>query len=58
MAGFFSKLLEAMSPMMEFEVKLPEDKFMFCPNCANKIKLDDLTKFCEVCGLYVEDLKN
>ncbi|NHJ39533.1 MAG: hypothetical protein FK731_05820 [Asgard group archaeon] len=58
MAGFFSKLLEAMSPMMEFEVKLPEDRFMYCPNCANKIKLDDITKFCEVCGLYVEDLKN
>ncbi|MHA1212870.1 MAG: PadR family transcriptional regulator [Candidatus Heimdallarchaeota archaeon] len=58
MSGFFSKLLEAMSPLMEFEIKLPEDKFMYCPNCANKIKLDDMTKFCEVCGLYVEDLIN
>lgn len=58
MSGFFSKLLEAMSPLMEYEIKLPEDTFMFCPNCANRIKLDEMTKFCEVCGLYVEDLKN
>ncbi len=58
MSGFFGKLLYAMSPLMDFEVKLPEDKFMYCPNCANKIRLDDMTKFCEICGLYVEDLEN
>lgn len=58
MAGFFSKLLEAMSPLMEYKIELPEDKYMYCPNCANKIKLDGMTKFCEVCGLYVEDLKD
>lgn len=58
MSGFFSKLMEAMSPLMEFRIELPEDEFMFCPNCANKIKLDNATKFCEVCGIYVEELIN
>ncbi|NHJ84376.1 MAG: hypothetical protein FK734_02880 [Asgard group archaeon] len=57
MSGFFSKLIEAISPLMDFEIKLPEDRFMFCPNCANKIKIDEFTKFCEVCGLYVEELR-
>lgn len=57
MSGFFAKLLEAMSPIMDFQIKLPEDRFMYCPNCANKIKLDDFAKFCEVCGLYIEELK-
>lgn len=56
MSGFFAKLLEAISPLMEFSIELPEDEFMFCPNCANKIKLDGMTKFCEVCGIYVEEL--
>ncbi len=56
MTGFFSKVLEAVSPLTDFEIKLPEDKFMFCPNCANKIKLDELTNFCEICGFFIEDL--
>jgi len=56
MTGFFSKLLEAIAPLMEIQIELPEDQFMYCPNCANKIKLDEITKFCEVCGIYVEEL--
>ena len=56
MSGFFTKLLEAMSPLMEYQIKFHDDKFFFCPNCANKIKLDEVTKFCEVCGIYVEEL--
>ena len=56
MTGFFSKLLEAISPLMEYQIELPENEYMFCPNCANKIKLDEVTKFCEVCGIYVEEL--
>jgi PadR family transcriptional regulator PadR len=56
MTGFFSKLVESISPMMDFGVTLPEGEFMFCPTCANKIKLDEITKFCEVCGTYIEDL--
>ncbi|MEA2071255.1 MAG: PadR family transcriptional regulator [Asgard group archaeon] len=58
MSGFFSKLIEAMAPLMDYEIKLPEDTYMYCPNCANKILLDDSTKFCEVCGLYVEPYAN
>jgi len=58
MLGFFAKLLEAISPLMEIKIDLPEDEFMYCPNCANKIKLDEVTKFCEVCGIYVEELIN
>ncbi len=58
MSGFFAKLLEAISPLMDFQISLPEDMFMYCPNCANKIKLDDFSKFCEVCGLYIEEIKN
>ena len=57
MMGFFSKLLEAISTMMEFEIKLPEKKFAYCPNCANKINLQDKDyKFCNICGLNVEGL--
>ncbi|MHA1629614.1 MAG: PadR family transcriptional regulator [Candidatus Heimdallarchaeota archaeon] len=57
MTGFFSRLLEAMAPLMEYKITLPKDKYIYCPNCANKIKLDEITKFCDVCGLYIEDLK-
>jgi len=56
MSGFFAKLMEAISPMMEFQINLPEDEFMYCPNCANQIRLDEETKFCEVCGIFVEEL--
>lgn len=56
MTGFFAKLLEAISPLMEFGIDLPEDEFMYCPNCANQIKLDVEAKYCEVCGIFVEEL--
>lgn len=56
--GFFAKVLEAISPLMEFRVKLPKESFIYCPNCANKIALrDEEVKYCEVCGLYIEELK-
>ena len=58
MLGFFSKLIEAVAPLSDFEIKLPENKYMFCPNCANKIEIADRMKFCEICGYYVEDLPN
>lgn len=56
MMGFFSKLLEAISPLMEVEVKLPEKKFVYCPNCANKIPQEEDIKFCNICGLNIEGL--
>ena len=56
MIGFFSKLLEAISSVMEFEVKLPEKKYLYCPNCTNKIPQDEDVRFCNICGLNIEDL--
>ncbi|MCG3216831.1 MAG: helix-turn-helix transcriptional regulator [Candidatus Heimdallarchaeota archaeon] len=57
MVGFFSKLLEAISSLMEFKIELPEKKFVYCPNCANKIDLQDKDyKFCNICGLNIEGL--
>ncbi|MHA1768034.1 MAG: PadR family transcriptional regulator [Promethearchaeota archaeon] len=55
--GFFSKLIESMSGLMEIKVDLPEKNVLFCPNCANKIDLlDPNAHFCEVCGLNIQNL--
>jgi len=56
MLGFFSKLLEAISSLMEFEIKLPEKKYVYCPNCTNKIPLEEDIRFCNICGLNIEGL--
>jgi len=56
MIGFFSKLLEAISPLMGVEVKLPDKKFLYCPNCANKIPQEEDIKYCNICGLNIEGL--
>jgi DNA-binding PadR family transcriptional regulator len=58
MLGFFSKLMEGIAPLTDLEIKLPHDDYMFCPNCANKIKIEDRMKFCDICGFYVEELPN
>ncbi|MHA1667812.1 MAG: PadR family transcriptional regulator [Candidatus Heimdallarchaeaceae archaeon] len=55
-SGFFSKLIESISNIMEFEVKLPEKKFVYCPNCTNKIPISENTRFCNICGMNVEGL--
>jgi len=58
MSGFFSKLLEAISPLMEFEISLPKEVFLYCPNCANKIEVkDEEINFCNICGLNIENLR-
>jgi len=58
MEGFFSKLIESIAPLLDIEVKLKKEKFLFCPNCANKIDITDKDiRFCEVCGLNIERLK-
>ena len=56
MMGFFSKLLEAIAPLMEIEIKLPEKKYVYCPNCANKIPQSEDIRFCNICGLNIEGL--
>ena len=58
LTGFFSKLIESMSDLMEFNVALPKKDVLFCPNCANKIDLTDPDSlYCEVCGLSIQNLK-
>lgn len=56
MVGFFSKLLEAITPLMDIEIKLPEKKFIYCPNCTNKISQEAEVRFCNICGLNIEGL--
>ncbi|MHA1475527.1 MAG: PadR family transcriptional regulator [Promethearchaeota archaeon] len=56
--GYFSKLITTLSPLLPIEVKLDEDEYLFCPNCANKIDLDDnLMKYCPMCGLDIQNLR-
>lgn len=56
MVGFFSKLLEAITPLMDIEIRLPEKKFIYCPNCTNKIPQEAEVRFCNICGLNIEGL--
>ncbi|MHA1229360.1 MAG: PadR family transcriptional regulator [Candidatus Helarchaeota archaeon] len=58
MQGFFSKLIESIGPLLDIEVRLKKERFLFCPNCANKIDISDTeVRYCEACGLNIEDLK-
>lgn len=57
MSGFFSKLMEAMAPLVDIDVALFQDRFLYCPNCANKIDLATDAKFCEICGLNIQEYK-
>ncbi|MBD3254975.1 MAG: hypothetical protein GF383_07770 [Candidatus Lokiarchaeota archaeon] len=57
LSGFYSKLTEAISPMLDINVRLDE-QYLYCPNCANKIDINDEgIQFCDMCGLNVEELK-
>ncbi|MHA1673001.1 MAG: PadR family transcriptional regulator [Promethearchaeota archaeon] len=49
--GFLSKLIESMGSFLDMTVELQETQFFYCPNCANKISVDDDARFCEVCGM-------
>jgi PadR family transcriptional regulator PadR len=56
MAGFFTKLLESIAPLFDINVSLKGDRYIWCPNCQNKIDIGDTTtKFCEICGLNIEE---
>ena len=58
MLGFFTKLVESISPFMEIDVSLQDDRYVYCPNCMNKIDiLDETVNFCDICGLNVKELK-
>lgn len=58
MVGFFSKLTEALGPLFDVDVNLYPEKYLFCPECANKMDLTNLEyKFCDVCGYNIEEIK-
>jgi DNA-binding PadR family transcriptional regulator len=55
LAGFYSKLTEAIAPLFDVKVNLKSEKYLFCPMCANKIELTSLElRFCDVCGHNIE----
>ncbi len=55
LSGFFSKLTEAIAPLFDVKVNLKQDKYLFCPMCANKIDLsNEELRFCDVCGHNIE----
>ncbi|TFF86140.1 MAG: hypothetical protein EU517_00850 [Promethearchaeota archaeon] len=58
MEGFLTKLIDKIAPLIEIEVELKKDRYLYCPNCANKIDiLDEDVKFCEACGYPIATLK-
>jgi len=55
LAGFYSKLTEAIAPLYDISINLKSEKYLFCPMCANKIELSNLeVRFCDVCGNNIE----
>ena len=55
LAGFYSKLTEAIGHLYDINVNLKAEKYLFCPMCANKIELSNLElRFCDVCGNNIE----
>ena len=56
LSGFYGKLTEAISPLLDINVHLNEH-YLYCPNCANKIDLTETGKqFCDMCGLNIQEL--
>ncbi len=55
LAGFYSKLTEAIAPLYDISINLKSEKYLFCPMCANKIEFSNLeVRFCDVCGNNIE----
>lgn len=56
LSGFFSKLTEAIAPLFDVNVNLKRERYLYCPNCANKIDLTTLElRYCDVCGHNIEN---
>ncbi|MHA1264530.1 MAG: PadR family transcriptional regulator [Candidatus Helarchaeota archaeon] len=53
--GFFTKLIESLAPLLDIKILLKKEYFLYCPNCSNKIDLRDNPRFCEMCGLNIEN---
>lgn len=59
LVGFYSKLTEAIAPLFDVKVNLKQDKYLYCPMCANKIDLSNLElRFCTICGFNIEQELN
>ena len=57
--GFFSSMIASLSNLLDFKVTIDDKAFLYCPNCSNKILLDDDTiSFCEICGLNIESIRD
>lgn len=57
LAGFYSKLTEAIAPLFDVKVDLKQEKYLYCPMCANKFEISSLSKelkFCTICGYNIE----
>lgn len=53
--GFFSKLLQAIASLNDFQIILNDEKYIFCSNCKNKVDYADKNaQFCEICGYELE----
>ena len=54
--GFFTSIINALSNLLDYQVILDEKSFLYCPNCSNKILLDEnIVSNCEICGYPVHD---
>ncbi|TFF89454.1 MAG: hypothetical protein EU548_07460 [Promethearchaeota archaeon] len=57
-SGYYTKLTEAISSLIDVNVTL-KDKYFYCPNCANKIDLsDENVYYCEICGYNLQDIRD
>ncbi|MFX1406668.1 MAG: PadR family transcriptional regulator [Promethearchaeota archaeon] len=55
LSGFYSKLSEAIASLFDVNVHLKQDRYLYCPMCANKIELTNLElRYCDVCGHNIE----
>jgi DNA-binding PadR family transcriptional regulator len=58
MVGFFSVLTEAIAPLFDVKVNLMQERYIYCPECANKIEIDRVgINFCEICGHPIQELR-
>ncbi len=53
--GFFTKIIQTISVLMDIKVVLADDRFFYCANCSNKIKImENKADYCKVCGFPIK----
>ena len=56
MSGFYSVLTESIAPLFDVLVDLNQDKYHYCPMCANRVSLDiKNVNFCDACGYNIKN---